>query len=76
MIDYKPPVCKPKLREFSEYGDDGEYGRKCYVNPDEVMAVKEYRYHSYRPAIGQIILRNSVVVKVWETVEEIRSRLS
>ena len=76
MTGYEPPACKPKLKEFSQYTDDGEPGRACYVNPDDVMAVTEYQYHSFRPAIGRIILRNGVSVTVWETGDEIRRRLS
>ena len=75
MIDYKPPVCKPKLREFSEYREDGRC-LKVYVNPDDVMAVRAWAYHSFRPSIGEIILRHGEKLHVWETEEEIQRRLS
>ena len=75
MTGYKLPVCKPKLREFSQYTDDGEPGLACYVNPDDVMVVKEYKYHSFRSSIGEITLRNGEKIRVWETVDEIQRRL-
>lgn len=62
-----------RLIEFSEYCED--VGRKCYVNPAEVEVVHEWKYHSFRPPISEIMLKDGRSVRVWETVDTVLRRL-
>lgn len=61
--------------EFSEFQSDDRPGTKVFVHPHEVAAVREWKWHSFRPAIGEIVLTSGEKVRVWETAEAINRRL-
>lgn len=60
--------------EFSEYRDEDRSG-KVFVDPNEVAAVREWLYHSFRPSITEIVLTTGEKVRVWEPVEVVNRRL-
>lgn len=61
--------------EFSEFKSDDRAGTKVFIDPHEVAAVREWNWHSFRPAIGEIVLTSGEKVRVWETAEAINRRL-
>jgi hypothetical protein len=69
-------VTAKKLVELTEYRDEMLSGSKVYVNPDEVAAVREWRYHSFRPAIAEVVLQCGRSIKVWQDVETVMKRLN
>lgn len=60
--------------EFCEYRDENSSG-KVFVDPNEVAAVREWRYHSFRPSITEIVLVSGEKVRVWENIELVNRRL-
>ena len=40
-----------------------------YVNPEEVACIQPWQYHSFRPAISEIVLKCGEKVYVWQDVE-------
>lgn len=70
-----PSSPKVKLAALTEYSDDG-HDATVYINPDEVSAVRYWKYHSFRPAITEIILQNGTKFHVWQDVETALKRLN
>lgn len=63
------------LVSFTEY-NDAEHAATCHVNPAEVAAVREWRYHSFRPSITEIVLQSGQKLHVWQNVEAVVKRLA
>ena len=63
-----------RMIELTEYrGDDP--GRPCHVNPEEVAAVRDWNYHSFRPSIAEIVLKSGAVLRVWQTSAQVLKML-
>ena len=58
--------------EYSECSD----GRKVHVNPSEIAAVQDYRYHSFRNPIAQITLKCGDKIKVWDSVATVLNKIA
>lgn len=63
-----------KLVALTEYSDDN-HDATIHINPAEVSAVREWRYHSFRPPVTEIILQSGVKLHVWQDVETTIKRL-
>ena len=60
--------------ELSIY-DEYKYDKKCYLNKDEISSIESYTYHSFRPVIGKVTMKNGTNFLVWETPDTIYSRI-
>lgn len=64
------------LVEFTEYNAYGDTHTKVRINPQEVAAVREWQYHSFRPAISEIILKSGKKIRTWEDVDCVTKKLA
>jgi len=55
--------------------DNNDGASTVLVDPDEVTCVRAWKYHSFRPAISEIILNCGKSIKVWQDVEAVRKTL-
>lgn len=62
------------LAAFPEYVDDAD-SQTVYVNPAEVACVRGWKYHSFRPAIAEIVLQSGKAVHVWLEADAVVKRL-
>jgi hypothetical protein len=63
------------LATLTEYRED-EAGTRLYVNPSEVAAVREWKYHSFCSPITEIVLQSGVKLHVWQDIETTHKRLA
>jgi hypothetical protein len=63
-----------RLIPFDGYIDDG-LGNQVFVNPEDVSVVREWKYHSFRPAIPEIVMLSGERVRVWQDVHAVYERL-
>jgi hypothetical protein len=62
---------------FNEYHDRPAPGNESpiWIETADVAVVREWRYHSFRPAITEIILKCGEKIHVWERVENVAKYL-
>ena len=62
-----------KMLQLTEYRSFDDYSREpVLVDESEIAAVRAFRYHSFRSAIGQVVLRSGEKINVWEDVDTIK----
>jgi len=69
------PERNTDMIQLTEYRGDDRAGGLVLVDPRDVTCVREYVYHSFRSNIGEVILKCGTSIKVWETVQQIESRM-
>lgn len=60
------------MLELSEFKGDNLGSTRVFIDPAEIMCIREYAYHSFRPLISEITLRTGQEIIVWETVGHVR----
>lgn len=61
--------------QFDGYNGDNA-GTPVFVNPEDVACVRAFRYHTFRPAIAEIVLRCGEKIRVWETPDVVNKRVA
>lgn len=59
-----------ELHEYRSFDDCSH--EPVLVDVAEIAVVRAFRYHSFRNAIGQVVLRSGEKINVWEDVDAIR----
>lgn len=60
--------------ELSEYRED-EGGTPVIVAIDEIAAIRKWKYHSFRPAVSEIILQSGQKIRVWDVIEVVVAKI-
>lgn len=60
--------------ELSIY-DEYNYNKKCFLNINEISSIEPYTYHSFRPTISKVSMKNGTNFVVWELPETIHEKI-
>ena len=61
---------------LTQYDDRECDGAPISINPAEVACVRPWQYHSFRPAISEIVLKCGEKIHVWQDRETVVKRLA
>ena len=60
--------------QLTEYKED-EAGTPVIVAIDEIVHAREWKYHSFRPAISEIVLKSGQKIRVWDVIEVVVAKI-